>query len=179
VALSISMPAALYRAAASITVAHTQGVPVLVGGRAVADPGRATALGADAWAAAPTNAADVLGAWADRPPDALVPEAVPPPECTAIDRHRFALLAAAFPAEADPLPGRVVDELVRVLDVLQAALLLDEPGLVGEQVAFLRSVDPDAPSSVDALEAALARLVAAARPVLPVGADLLADARAG
>jgi methanogenic corrinoid protein MtbC1 len=179
VAVSISMPAALYRAAASITVAHAHGVPVLVGGRAVPDPGRAAALGADTWAATPANAADVLGAWADRPPGALAPDPAPHPECAAIDRHRFGLLAAAFPPEADDLPARVADELVRILDVLQGALLLGEPALVAEHVAFLRSIDPDARAPVPALEAALDRLVAAAEPAVPVGADVLAAARAG
>jgi methanogenic corrinoid protein MtbC1 len=179
VALSVSMPASLFRAAASIAMAHERGVPVLVGGRAVPDARRATALGADAWAANPANAADVLGAWASRPPTALAPDADPAPECAAIDRHRFALLAAAFPPEAVAPAARVVDELVRVLDVLQAALLLGDPALVSEHIAFLRSIDPDARPPDDALEGVLDRLIVAAQPVLPESAALLATARAG
>jgi methanogenic corrinoid protein MtbC1 len=176
VALSISMPSALYRAAASVAAAHERGVPVLVGGRAVPDPGFAAALGADAWAASPVDAADVLARWREQPLDRVASAPPAPAECDALDRHRYALLAAMLPPDGAALANRVVDELVRVVDVAQGALLLDRPELLREHLALARTVDPDQ-SGPELVDAALDRLVEAARAALPETAALLTASR--
>jgi methanogenic corrinoid protein MtbC1 len=174
-ALSVSLPAALYRAAASVAVAHTHRVPVLIGGRAIADDRVSRGLGADAHAANAVAAAEVLQAWQADPPRELVPDSTPHPECAALERHRFTLLATAFPPDAAELPARVMDEFVRLVDVVQGALLLGDPRVVTDHFAFLASLGSEPEDVMPAIDAARQRLVEAARGPLPATAALLAS----
>ncbi len=174
VALSISMPAALYRAVASITVAHEHRVPVVAGGRALRDDELlARRLGVDAWAGDADAAADVLDAWQGRAPS--VPVAAPevPPECLVIDTHRAMLLAAAVRPE-DAEAGRdLVEEVNRLLDVVQGALLLDAPSLLVDQVAALRATSNGSGATPAVVDRVLARLVETAAGALPATEALL------
>jgi hypothetical protein len=172
-ALSVSMPATLYRAAASIEVAHTHRVPVIVGGRAITDERIARALGADAHAASAVAAAEILNDWRTDPPRELATAPTPHPECAALDRYRFALLAAAFPPHAVEVQGRVVDEFVRIVDVVQGALLLGESQLLADHVAFVAELGSEPEDVTSAIDAARERLVAAARDPLPATAALV------
>jgi methanogenic corrinoid protein MtbC1 len=174
VALSISMPAALYRAAASVAVAHVSDVPVVVGGRAVRDDEPlAWGLGVDAWADTAEYAADVLGGWRTQPPRPLAPAIEVPEECFAIDVHRAALLAAAIPPD-EPGAGRdLVDEVGRLLDVAQGALLLDDRSLFTRQVETLGGVENGQQTTPATLDRVLERLIAATSEPLPATAELL------
>jgi methanogenic corrinoid protein MtbC1 len=174
VALSVSMPAALYRAVASIASAHELGVPVVAGGRALRDDELlARRLGVEAWAPSADAAADVLDGWQanGRPPLTSVPAV--PDECLAIDAHRAALLAAAVRPE-DAEAGRdLVDEVSRLLDVVQGALVLESPTLLAGQLAVLRESRNGRGSSHAVLDRVVARLADAATGPLPATAALL------
>src|SRR5207248_3118911 len=101
VAISCAMPSRLPAAQDLITVAHDEGVPVVVGGRAF-NEARARRLGADAWIADPRDAVDVLAGWAGQPPALARPH--PPGE-------EFATLVI----DGDVLASRVIDRLGHAL----------------------------------------------------------------
>ena len=174
VALSVSLPAALYRAAASVATVHEHGVPVVVGGRALgADEWLVHQLGGDAWADTAGAAADILDEWQTHPPKPLTTSVAPPQECLAIDHHRAALIAAAVPPDEDEAGKDLVDEVSRLLDVVQGALLLDRPSLLTDQLATVHGIRTGHGTSEAALERVLARLVNAASEPLPATAALL------
>jgi methanogenic corrinoid protein MtbC1 len=174
VALSISMPSALYRAVASITSAHSLGVPVVVGGRALhADELLARRLGVEAWAPSADAAADVLDGWQEHGLPTLSRPAPVPDECLAIDAHRAALLAAAVRPE-DAEAGRdLVDEVSRLLDVVQGVLVLDAPSLLAGQLATLREARNERGTPSAVIDRVLARLTEASAGPLPATAALL------
>jgi methanogenic corrinoid protein MtbC1 len=179
VALSISMPSALCRAVGSIASAHAHGVPVVVGGRAVPDEVLAGRLGVEGWASTADAAADVLDAWRSGPTPPISAPLVVPEECRAIDVHRAALLAAAIRPE-DAEAGRdLVDEVNRLLDVVQGALLLDAPSILQAQVATLREMRVDGGTTEAALDRVLVRLRDAAAGSLPATAALLGSVAPG
>ena len=174
VALSVSMAAALYRSVASIASAHALGVPVVVGGRALRDDELvARRLGVEAWASSADAAANLLDDWQANGPPPLAPAATIPDECRAIDAHRAALLAAAVRPE-DAETGRdLVDEVSRLLDVVQGALALDAPSLLADQLAALREARNVGGTSHAVLDRVLTRLTDAAAGPLPETAALL------
>jgi methanogenic corrinoid protein MtbC1 len=131
-ALSVSVSSALASAASSIAVAHEAGVPVLVGGQAFDTQGvRARRLGADAFTPTPTGALEVLRAWEVAPPAALAIAPPPVPE-----RDALPLALPVLP------PGALADETRRLVAVIESALLLDEPALVADHLAWLRETAP-------------------------------------
>jgi methanogenic corrinoid protein MtbC1 len=174
VALSVSMSAALYRAVASIASAHALGVPVVVGGRALRDDELlARRLGVEAWAPRADAAAAVLDGWQVNGVPPLTPAAAVPDECRAIDAHRAALLAAAVRPD-DAEAGRdLVDEVSRLLDVVQGALALDAPSLLAGQLAALHEARNGSGTSRAVLDRVLTRLADAAAGALPATAALL------
>jgi diguanylate cyclase (GGDEF)-like protein len=75
--LSCTLPTSLVAAGQMVRAAHEAGVPVLVGGAALGPDGRrALALGADAWAGSPQDAAALLRTWAKSPPQLPAPPGV-------------------------------------------------------------------------------------------------------
>jgi len=69
-AVSCNMPIFFPGVAQLINAAHEIGVPVIVGGRAFGDDDRrAERLGADAWAAGASEAAEILAGWHARRPE--------------------------------------------------------------------------------------------------------------
>jgi methanogenic corrinoid protein MtbC1 len=127
-ALSVSVTSALANAASSIAVAHRAGVPVVAGGQAFGGRDeRARRLGADAFASTPSGAVEVLRAWEVAPPGVLVPAPAPVPE-----HDELSLVVPDLP------PGALADEMRRLLAVVESALLVDEPALVADQLAWLR-----------------------------------------
>ncbi|HET6877796.1 MAG TPA: cobalamin-dependent protein [Jatrophihabitans sp.] len=161
-ALSCSMPTAFVAAARSVSVAHDLGIPVLGGGRALATEDRATRLGVDALARLPGDAVRVLRAWEIAPPDRFTATPEPIPETAAFVQRSHALVSAAIePGTAgdSAAPFALADELHRVLQVVEGALLLREPVVIDEQVHWLRATGPArgfARADIDAALAALA-----------------------
>jgi methanogenic corrinoid protein MtbC1 len=180
-ALSVSMPSALLPAADAVAVAHALAIPVVVGGRAFrGSPARAAKIGADAFATHPGEAADLVTAWARQPPTALGPTLVAPPETDRIEGAAPAIVASVI---ATCSPGAVTitrwlaEELGRLLDVVRAALALDDPEVLVEHVAALREAGPAHGVPRGALDAALAALTTALRTDCPDGAALVEAAR--
>ncbi len=162
-ALSVSIASALFRATESVAVAHALGLPVLAGGQALAHhPARARALGADDCASDATEAAELLDRWTVLPPDELAPDAAVLPECVTIDRVASRLVAGALDGlvgAGAPSATRLAEELRRLLQVVQGALVLDDRSVLAEHVRALRAADRAhglAPELVDAAIAALA-----------------------
>jgi hypothetical protein len=155
-------------------------VPVVAGGRALRDDELlARRLGVDAWAPGADRAADVLDGWRTEPPRVLAEGADVPPECFVIDTHRALLLAAAIRPE-DAEAGRdLVDEVNRLLDVIQGALLLESPALFADQVAVLRE-NRNAPGATGGvLDRVITRLVDATDGALPGTHGLLRSVAPG
>ena len=142
-ALSCSIPTALVGAARSIAAAHELAIPVVGGGRALPTRRRATRLGFDALALLPGDAVTILRTWEESPPGDLAPTPDPVPERGAFASRGHALVAAAMPASTvgDTAPA-LADELQRVLQVVESALLVDEPALIEEHVQWLRDTGP-------------------------------------
>jgi len=147
-ALSVSVSSALASAARSIAVAHDAGVPVVVGGQAFGGrEARARRLGADAFAPTPGDALEMLRAWEIAPPESFAPVPQPVPEHDALQRT---ILGIA--------PGVLADEMSRLIAVVDSALLVDEPALVADHLAWLRETAPAYGISEPEIEDAVRRL---------------------
>jgi methanogenic corrinoid protein MtbC1 len=147
-AISCTMAGNLPGVLPMIRVAHEHGVPVLVGGRAFDQHGqRAQRLGADAYVEFAWDAEPVLQRWATSPPSKLAEPRIDPAREAAQRRlaarasrvvdELHGRLAAFTPSNVDPaaLPGR--DDVDAGLRELQAAVLLDDPALFDNFVAWL------------------------------------------
>ena len=138
-ALGCSIPAALPGAADATRAAHGAGVLVLGGGRALRDGTRAARLGMDAFALTPGEAVKQLRAWEVSRPERLTPAVEPVPEHDRLLERAPALIAAAL--DGLPLaPSRVAigDEITRLLAIVEAAILLEEPEMIDEHLSWLR-----------------------------------------
>lgn len=179
-AISVSMPSALIAVARSAAAGHEHAVPVVVGGRAIGgSASRATRLGADAYAADPSEAVEVVSAWSRRSPETLARPAVLHAECAVVDRVGSALIASALdgPPSLDPaLAPALAEELTRVLDVAQAALVLEEPEILTEHVSALRSAADTQGLALPTLESSLTALTGAMGEPLPELHELLVHA---
>jgi len=157
-ALSCSMSAALAGAARSVAAAHEVGVPVIGGGRALPTEERAARLGLDALARAPREAVDILRAWELAHPDRLVVAPDPIPEHGALARRRHTLVATVIEESANGEEAALAEELVRVVQVVEGALLLGESDLIDEQVDWLHHTAAAHGSSPARVKAALMAL---------------------
>lgn len=138
-ALGCSIPAALAGAAAATRAAHGVNVPVLGGGRALRNASRATRLGIDAFAATPREAVQQLRAWETSRPDRLAPAVEPIVEHDRLAERGPGLISAAldgFPAAASR--AEIGGDLGRVLAIVEAAIMLDEPEIIDEHLSLLR-----------------------------------------
>ncbi|MEU4095718.1 cobalamin-dependent protein [Streptomyces sp. NPDC026673] len=142
VALSSSLSVRLPKAHATITACQAAGVAVLAGGRGFGRDGRyALQLGADAWAASATEAADRLGrAW---PPEVRRPHEtlahLADDEYTLVVRARSRLVAETMAALPGVLPAsrsytplqldHTAEDLGHITDHLAAALYVDDAEL--------------------------------------------------
>lgn len=163
-ALSCSVPSALAGAAGSASVAHGVGIPVVGGGRAVIGAERAARLGFDAYAASPRDAVGCMRAWAASPPSRLRLSPAPVPEQRALADRGPTLIAIALDgAEAEGARPRaaIFEEITRVLQVVESALLLDEPRLVAEHLQWLRDTGPAHGFARVTIEATLTNLARA------------------
>lgn len=117
--------------------AHAQGVPVLVGGRALAADTTARLLGADGWAHNLPGALELLAGWRDRPPP--VPSRATDLLNAAIELDAGAekIASAAFDdlMQQSPAMGhwdaaqlaRTREDLAFIVQFVAAAMLVDEP----------------------------------------------------
>jgi len=142
-ALSCSIPSALVGAARAIDASHALAIPVVGGGRALPTHERAIRLGFDALARVPGDAVKILRAWELTPPGALNAAPGPIPERVAFASRSHALVAAAMAATTvgDATPA-LAEEMQRVLQVVESALLVEEPALIEDHVAWLRETGP-------------------------------------
>ena len=162
-ALSCSLPSALAGAAASASVAHAVSIPVVGGGGAIIGADRAARLGFDAFAGSPHDAVECLRTWAVTPPDRLRLSPEPVPEGRALARRGPTLIAGAIDAAndgGDP-HATAFEELTRVLQVVESALLLDEPDLVSEHLHWLRDTGPAHGFALATIDATLTNLARA------------------
>jgi len=143
-ALSCSIATALVGAARSVAAAHELAIPVVGGGRALATHDRATRLGFDALARVAGDAVQILRAWELSPPGHLAPAPGPIPERAAFAYRCHVLVTSAIEASTvgDSVAPALTEELQRVLQVVESALLVEEPALIGEHVQWLRDTGP-------------------------------------
>ncbi|HWG74245.1 MAG TPA: helix-turn-helix domain-containing protein [Acidimicrobiales bacterium] len=174
-AVTCSGSGELPAAAAALGAAQRAGVPAVVTGPAFGgDDLRALRLGADAWAPDLRSVLAVVARWADHRPERGQVTATPP-EYTALQGERLALMAAA---DATMSCGPGYDEprrqdLVAVVAHLGAAVLVDDSRVL---LDFLSTG-----LAVPEREDAAARLLDALAVALPVGLrrsrDFVEDAR--
>ncbi|HVL89717.1 MAG TPA: cobalamin-dependent protein [Actinomycetota bacterium] len=180
-AVSCSTPATLLPARRMIEAAHAKGLRVLAGGRGFGTDGeRARRLGADGWGANVEHAHRTLQAWQERPAGGPLVE---PPldreaETIAESTHELAIgmaeeLAAAGAEHAGSLT-RLLEDGGRALQMIASAAIVDEPGIVGEHIRWLRGVSAArygegryVDTLIRALRAALKELPGTGR-ILPV-----------
>jgi len=176
-ALSCSIPTALVGVAGSVAAAHESGVPVVAGGRALAGGERAVRLGVDAFARVPHDAVEILQAWELSPPDHLAPAPEPIPEHTMLARQSPMLISAALEVRSneDPAGRGLAEELGRVLQVVEGALLIAETDLIHEHVHWLRETGPAHGLTRAGIDDALAALADAMDVDLPRAAAALRE----
>ena len=188
VALSCSVPTALAHARHMIQVSRESGIPVLAGGRGFGPDGRwALRLGANAWAPDATEAVRVLGGegWP------AVTSPAPPLGLDHNDHVQIALrrvdlveqamglLTERFPPMAsydEAKLERTREDFGYILDFLAAAVMVEDPGLFEEFVAWLRVVLESRGVPRQALTASLdvlADVLRASGPDLSVAVGLL------
>ncbi|HSP29013.1 MAG TPA: diguanylate cyclase [Ilumatobacteraceae bacterium] len=134
-----------------IDIAHEQGLPVVVGGRALgADGTRAARLGADAWAETADEAAVILQQWRIEGAPGQRTAASPDvralhmmDHATAIAQASFAELAAEFPPMAaynsDQI-ARTHEDLAFNVQFLAAAVLTSDSTVFTEYLDWLRTL---------------------------------------
>lgn len=161
--LSCSMPTALVKAASSVAAAHRVGVPVVGGGQAFTTEQRAFRLGIDAFGRAPSDAVERIKAWDVSPPDRLAAEPVPDSEQRGLAARslQFTLTALDAAGNGEARRDALSEELVRVLQGVESALLLDDPGLLDEHIQWLRDTGPAHGLPRVSLDAALSALAIA------------------
>ena len=167
-----------------IEASRATGTPVLAGGRGFgADERRARFLGANAWAADGSAAVDALRDWKrfTTPAPPLTHRGYA--EHQAIERRTDDLVHAAFEALAGAFPpvgqysgeqlDRTLEDLRFLLGFLSAALLVDEPGVLDEYVAWLAVVlgSRDLPESV--VPVTLEAVATATGESLPIATGML------
>ncbi|MFD8591410.1 B12-binding domain-containing protein [Streptomyces sp. NPDC059637] len=153
VALSCSIPTRLPAAHAAITACRAVGVPVLAGGPGFGADGRyARLLGADAWAASATDAADRLER--DWPPPVRPADGkawhLAGREYGRVAGARSRLVAEALEALREELPETrsytsrqwesTAEDLAHIVDFLAASLYVDDERLFTDFVAWTAAV---------------------------------------
>jgi hypothetical protein len=134
-----------------VDAAHLHGVPVLGGGRVMGlDPRRAIRLGADGWAATVTDAVTVLDGWQDRPPQLSAASTMFEPAALHLDASSASLAATAFDRLVVEFPrmtsyndeqlARTREDLAFIVQFVAAARLVDDPDVLTQFLAWLRTL---------------------------------------
>ena len=164
--LSCSLTANLRGARESIRAAHDAGVPVVAGGRAFgANDERATAIGADGWLGDPRRLDDLLRTW-DANPAVTEANVFDSGDLELLQEFRYATVAAAVdalpPSETALAAGLVREDVDLLWDTLSTSVLVADPAIVAEFIAWRDSFAPGDERVVGTLD-----LVAAMREALP------------
>ena len=143
VVLSCAMSNHLLGARAAVRESHAVSVPVLVGGRAFGEHGIwAAAVGADAWVATPREVADQLQTWSPDPLGAEVGAKNPGGSLEHLINQHSAVLAGAESRLAyslgGPVSARMRDELAMALRSIEASMLVEDPTLLIQFLAWQR-----------------------------------------
>jgi diguanylate cyclase (GGDEF)-like protein len=192
-AISCSLPAFFPGTVRLIDVAHRQGIPVLVGGRAFGStPARAERLGADAWALTAADAAVILLAWKSEPPP-VGPDPTPvdpaagrlTDQADALGGAAIDVLTARFPPLAhdnERQASLTRADLVLVVRSLAAALLAADDAIFTDfldwqqNLLVQRGVPPQALiAGLDALRPAVEAFDTRAAQLLDLGRQQFAD----
>ncbi|MEO7369881.1 MAG: cobalamin-dependent protein, partial [Ilumatobacteraceae bacterium] len=150
-AISCSLPIYFPGVSKLIDIAHSQGVPVIVGGRALGTDGeRAARLGADAWALNAEQAAVILKRW--RLGGAPIPRPSVPPDLRALHmmEHAAEIAQAALPGlvaswsamatYGDEQMSRTREDLAFNVQFLAASLLVRDDTVFTEFLDWLQSL---------------------------------------
>lgn len=166
VAISCNLPLFFPGVARLADAAHTHGIPVLAGGRAMGtDESRARLLGADAWVPGLDSAVEMLHRWQQEPPAVR-------PEPTRLDAsaglldvdandvadQAFDQLIRAFPRMSsydDAQLARTREDLAFITRFAAAALLVADPTVLGEFLGWLGELLANRGVPARALEAGL------------------------
>lgn len=150
VALSCTVPLHLPGARRSVSACHAAGVPVLAGGAAFgAAPGRAAAIGADAWAPSADGAAAILTEWAGNSPALAAPAADETPalalaaERPALIDRAMSALAARYPSLAHYTAGQLArtrEDFGYIIRFTEASILAKDDAIVTDFAVWLASV---------------------------------------
>lgn len=180
--VTCNLPLSYLGVASLADAAHRWGVPVLAGGRALT-PERALTLGADAWAADVTRAAEILRSWHLSPPEvAADPVALEPAalqlerQAPAIADRAMAVLADAFPPMAsydERQRDRTREDLVAIVRFLAAARVVDDDEVFTAFASWLEEVLTVRGVPAAAVAAGLTVLAPLVREVDESSADLV------
>lgn len=150
VALSCTVPLHLPGARRSVSASHAAGVPALAGGAAFGDaPGRAAAIGADAWAPDAGSAATILTEWVNSSPVLAAPTADETPglalaaERPALTERAMSALAARYPPLAHYTAwqlARTREDFGYIIRFTEASILTKDDTIVTDFAAWLASV---------------------------------------
>ncbi len=150
-AISCNLPIFLGGVTILADAAHREGIPVIVGGRALGTgPARALRLGADAWAHGIDDAELILRQWQQNPPQ-ISPEPTGMDtaaltldlEAEAIAADAFQALTRAYPAMADyheAQLARTREDLAFMARFAAAACLVDDPAVFTDFIEWLRTL---------------------------------------
>jgi hypothetical protein len=149
-AVSCTVPLHLPGARRAVAACHAASVPVLAGGAAFGTAPNLAALGADAWAPTPQQAAAIFTRWASNRPPLAVPLADDGPAlAVAAERPRIveramSMLARRFPPLAHYTSqqlARTREDLGYIIQFVEAVLLAADATIITD-FRRLANVDP-------------------------------------
>lgn len=166
VAVSCNLPLFFLGVARLADAAHTHGIPVLAGGRAMGtDESRARLLGADGWAPGLDSAVQTLHRWQQEPPavpagPTRLDESAQLLDLSADDvaADAFDGLTRAFPQMSsydDAQLARTREDLAFITRFVAAALLVGDPAVLTEFLGWLGALLANRGVPPRALEAGL------------------------
>lgn len=184
-AVHCALPTHLHGVPDVAAAAHEAGLPVLAAGRGFGVDGhRATRVGCDGWAPDPLSGAALAETWLDTPPAHHDPSPSPHEEELATLRARredlvdeaYGLLERRSPMVAaydDRQRRHTLEDLGHILDAAATTMLVDDPRVMDEFVAWLEMVLVARGVPVAALDAGFQALAETASADLPALATLV------
>jgi len=150
VALSCTVPLHLSGARRAVSASHAAGVPVLAGGAAFGPAAiRAAAIGADAWASIPGQAAAIVAGWASDRPALAAPTADEAPalalsaERPVLVDRAMSVLAARYRPLGQYTPwqlARTREDFDYIIRFVEAAMLTKDDSIATDFTGWLASL---------------------------------------